>query len=247
MSGAIPSIGHIILTGTLAGLATTLGTALVMFLGNPGENILALLLAAAGGVMLAVVTVDLIPTGWQLGPHSQFAAGILTGACLMALSVHLLENKRNTAGSRRQRLKNTGILIAFGIALHDIPEGMAISVGHEAAGHLGALIALAITLHNLPEGMATAAPLKMAGIRRYKVILLSLGIAAFTPLGSALGILALQFVSGTLTFFLSLAAGAMGILVFQELLPVSRERHPNWSRLGVALGFATFSLISIVL
>ena len=245
MAGLDLAIIHILITGTLAGLATTLGAVLVVYLGKPKENILALLLAAAGGVMLAVVIVDLMPTALALGPLWQVAAGFGLGTFLMGAAVNVLEHRNGVGGSRRQRLKSTGILIAMGIALHDIPEGMAIAVGHEATSQLGGLIALAITLHNLPEGMATAAPLKMAGIRDYKIILLSLGIAVFTPLGAALGLLALQFVQGTLTLFLALAAGAMSLLVFRELLPLSRERHPNWSRLGAAIGFVLFTLLSL--
>ncbi|MDA8443359.1 MAG: ZIP family metal transporter [Peptococcaceae bacterium] len=244
---AAPSVIHIITTGAIAGLATTAGAALVVFWGKPREQTLAFLLAAAGGVMLAVVGLDLIPTAWHFGPISQFFSGLTAGACLMALSINFLNRTTRTHTSRRQRLKNTGVLIAMGIALHDIPEGMAIAAGHEAAQQLGAIIALAITLHNLPEGMATAAPLKMAGIRRYKIMLLSLAIASVTPIGSALGVVALSFVSGTLAFFLALAAGAMGILVFQELLPTAQEKHPNWSRLGVAVGFTFFSILSIVM
>jgi zinc transporter, ZIP family len=240
-----PQIIHVLFLGTVAGLATTAGAALVMYLGKPGENILAFLLAAAGGVMLAVVVIDLLPTAWSYGPPYQVAVGLFLGIVLMSLAVSTLSRRGSPSNSRRQRLKNTGLLIAMGIALHDIPEGMAIAVGHEATSKLGGLIALAITLHNLPEGMATAAPLRMAGIRRYKVILLSLGMAMVTPLGSALGLIAISFVSGTLTLFLSLAAGAMGLLVFQELLPTSRERHPNWSRLGVAVGFVAFGLLSL--
>ncbi len=247
MAAAPLPVLHILILGLISGLATTAGAVLVMYLGRPRENIMAFLLAAAGGVMLAVVIVDLLPTALSMGPPWQAGAGFGIGTLFMGLAVKLLNRKNRSGASRRQRLKNTGLLIAMGIALHDIPEGMAIAVGHEAADRLGALIALAITLHNLPEGMATAAPLKLAGIRKYKVLLLSLGIALFTPLGSGLGLVALSFVKGTLTFFLSLAAGAMGLLVFSELLPISRERHPNWSRLGVVTGFILFTLLSFIL
>jgi len=238
---------HILTLGSMAGLATTAGAILVMYLGKPKENVLAFLLAAAAGVMLAVVAVDLLPAALDLGPAWQLVAGLTLGAASMVGAMKLLHRRESSANSRRQRLKNTGILISMGIALHDIPEGMAIAVGHEAAGQLGGLIALAIALHNLPEGMATAAPLKMAGIRKVKVILLSLVITLFTPLGSLLGLAALTVVEGTLTLFLGLAAGAMSLLVFHELLPISRERHPNWSRLGVAVGFVSFSLLSLTL
>ncbi len=61
-----------------------------------------------------------------------------------------------------------GYLIAIGIALHDLPEGIAIAVGYAAQENLGLIIALAIGLHNIPEGMATAAPLLMGGLTPQK-------------------------------------------------------------------------------
>jgi ZIP family zinc transporter len=123
---------------------------------------------------------------------------------------------------------------------------MAIAVGQEATEGLGFLIALAITLHNLPEGMATAAPLKMARIRWWKILLLNIGIAFFTPLGALFGLLAMESVQNSLAFFLALAGGAMAFLVFGELWPLSRERHPHYALLGGFIGYIFFALISIL-
>lgn len=231
---------------TIAGLATTLGSLLVLLFGKPQERVLASLIAGAGGVMLAVVTVDLLPSAWQNGPPLQVSAGLALGLLFMFLAAKRLEAPNNTLPlSRRQRLKRTGLLIATGIALHDIPEGMAIAVSQEAASSLGFLIAFAITLHNLPEGMATTAPLKMARIRWWKILLLNVVIAFFTPLGALLGLLALENVQNSLAFFLALAAGAMTFLIFAELIPLSRERHPHYALLGGTIGFVFFTLVSI--
>ncbi|SPF43120.1 ZIP Zinc transporter family protein [Candidatus Desulfosporosinus infrequens] len=233
---------------TIAGLATTLGSLLVLLFGRPQERVLASLLAGAGGIMLAVVTIDLLPNAWQSGPPSQVGAGFALGLIFMFLAAKRLKVPNNTLPlSRRQRLKRTGLLIATGIALHDIPEGMAIAVSQEAAPGLGLLIAMAITLHNLPEGMATTAPLKMAQLRWWKILLLNIAIAFFTPLGALLGLLALENVQHSLAFFLALAAGAMTFLVFAELIPLSRERHPNYALLGGTIGFIFFALISTLL
>lgn len=229
----------------IAGLATTLGSLLVLLFGKPKERVLASLLAGAGGVMLAVVSIDLLPNAWKIGPPLQVIVGFILGLFFMYLAENRLNVSTNTLPlSRRQRLKRTGLLVATGIALHDLPEGMAIAVSQEAAPGLGFLIFIAITLHNLPEGMATTAPLKMAGIRWWKILLLNIGIAFFTPLGALIGILALQGVQNSLAFFLSLAAGAMSFLVFAELWPLSRERHPRYALLGGTIGFIFFTLIS---
>ena len=239
------NIYEIIWISMIAGLATTLGSLLVLLFGKPKERVLAALLAGAGGVMLAVVSVDLLPSAWQTGPPRQVGIGFALGLLFMFLAAKRLHVTTNTLPlSRRQRLKRTGLLIATGIALHDIPEGMAIAVSQEAG--LGLLIAFAITLHNLPEGMATSAPLKMAGIRWWKILLLNVAIAFFTPLGALLGLLALENVQNSLAFFLALAAGAMAFLVFAELIPLSRERHPRYALLGGTIGFIFFTLVSLL-
>ncbi|HWQ40624.1 MAG TPA: ZIP family metal transporter [Desulfosporosinus sp.] len=231
----------------IAGLATTIGSLLVLLFGKPQERVLASLLAGAGGVMLAVVTVDLLPSAWQIGPPLQVGIGFVLGLLFMFFAAKRLNVPNNTLPlSRRQRLKRTGLLIATGIALHDIPEGMAIAVSQEAAPGLGLLIAFAITLHNLPEGMATTAPLKMAQIRWWKILLLNIGIAFFTPLGALLGLFALESIQNSLAFFLALAAGAMSFLVFAELIPLSRERHPHYALLGGTIGFIFFTIISML-
>lgn len=237
---------NILLISTIAGLATTFGSILVLLFGRPQEKFLALLLAGAAGVMLSVVTIDLLPTALRIGPVSQVFGGLLLGLFFMHLADRRLKTSGNLPMTRRQRLKRIGLLIASGIALHDLPEGMAIAVGQEAAGDLGILIALAIGLHNLPEGMATATPLRMANIRVWKIVLLNVGIAIFTPLGALFGLLAVQAVKNSLSFFLSFAAGAMAFLVFAELWPLSKERHPHYAMLGGALGFLFFSFLSLL-
>ncbi|BAE85032.1 ZIP family metal transporter [Desulfitobacterium hafniense] len=237
----------ILWVSTIAGLATTLGSLVVLMFGRPKEQVLAMLLAGAGGVMLAVVSLDLLPTAWQIGPLSQVILGFIIGLAFMKLADQKLNaSPPSLPLPRRQRLKRIGLLVAAGIALHDLPEGMAIALGQEATEDLGVLIAMAITLHNLPEGMATTAPLKMAGIKSWKILLLNFGIAFFTPLGALIGLLAIDSVQNSLSFFLALAGGAMAFLVFAELWPLSRERHPRYALLGGVLGYLFFAGISFL-
>lgn len=233
---------------TIAGLATTIGCLIVLFLGNPPEKLLAALLAGAGGVMLAVVLLDLIPVALSYKEPFQFLSGFLAGAIFLSAADKILKLRyKDISKSNRSRLKRIGILIASGIALHDIPEGMAIAVGQESTSHIGMLIAIGIALHNLPEGMATATPLLMAGIRKEKILGLTFIIAFFTPLGAILGKLALEMVHTSLCFFVSLAAGSMTFLVLAELWPLSKERYPGWALLGAIIGFSFFLIIATVL
>ena len=131
-----------------------------------GRKLLSVLLGFAGGVMTAVVVFDLIPSALVYGNLIVATLGFLAGLCLMLiLDVIISEfpalQKQGSAtnsstvlhtGQQKQFLK-MGYLIAIGIALHDLPEGIAIAVGYAAKENLGLIIALAIGMHNVPEGI----------------------------------------------------------------------------------------------
>jgi zinc transporter, ZIP family len=69
-----------------------------------------------------------------------------------------------------QGLLKSGILIAIGITIHNIPEGIAVEAGYMHTPAFGIFIALAILLHNIPEGIATAALSLRIGTRRISSI-----------------------------------------------------------------------------
>ncbi len=69
-----------------------------------------------------------------------------------------------------RRLLQSGILLAIGITIHNLPEGIAVGAGYRHMPQFGIFIALAILLHNIPEGIATALPLCQGGMRRRDAI-----------------------------------------------------------------------------
>lgn len=232
---------EVIWQSILAGLATVVGACAVVTLGRPGERILALFLGFAGGVMTAVVVFDLIPSALDYGSIITTSAGFMLGLVFMLgldIIISLLPGLKNAevSGVRQSRLLKMGYLIAVGIALHDLPEGIAIAVGYSARESLGMLIAVSIGLHNIPEGMATAAPLMMGGMSRLGIVLICLAISVVTPLGACLGLLLVAISPHFICLLLALAGGAMAFIVKNELLPESYRRHPNYARLGFLLG-----------
>ncbi len=224
----------------IAGLATVLGALIILVMEQPGEKFLALLLGFAGGVMTSVVIFDLLPSALVYGNALVTTLGFICGLSFMFfldLIISLFPSFQNKQAEKNQeRLLKMGYLIAAGIALHDLPEGIAIAVGYAAQESLGLIIALSIGLHNIPEGMATAAPLVMGGVTRSRIILTCLLISLFTPLGAVLGILLVAITSHFICLLLALAGGAMAFIVKNELIPESRRRYPNFARLGFVLG-----------
>lgn len=134
------------------------------------------------------------------------------------LNKHILENSS---------LFVAGIIMAFAIALHNIPEGMVIGAmysGEDVSQIItssGFVMAIVIGLHNVPEGMAVSVPLIAGGMNKAKAILVTALSGFPTVLGAMLG-----FWLGSLgpimnSLALSFASGAMLYVVFGELLPES--------------------------
>lgn len=241
---------EILYQSSIAGLATVLGALIVITFGKPGERILAVFLGFAGGVMTAVVVFDLLPSALDYGSWLIASIGFLLGLIFMLfldIILSLLPGIRNAQNYGKQgRLLKMGYLIAAGIALHDLPEGVAIAVGYSAEENLGVLIALAIGVHNIPEGMATAAPLTMGGLNKLSIIFTCLAISIFTPLGAGIGLFLMHISKDFICVLLALAGGAMAFIVKNELLPEAYRRHPNYARLGLTVGVALIFLLGII-
>lgn len=130
----------------------------------------------------------------------------------------------NASEKDKKSLLQVGIITAFGISLHNFPEGMAVYLSCLARGPVvGLPLTLAIAAHNIPEGMAVAAPIYSAcgdGWTAFKYAFLS-GICE--PLGALAVFL---FLSNYLTqwFIEALTSGVAGIMVmmsFKELIPTT--------------------------
>ncbi|PKM81459.1 MAG: ZIP family metal transporter [Firmicutes bacterium HGW-Firmicutes-14] len=242
-------MGHIAVISLLAGLATSLGALIVILLGKPNQKTLSVLFGLAAGIMLAVVVLDLLPSALEQGSFRQSAMGFSIGIIIMLLLdlilSHVYSPVKKTFHNKTHFLK-MGYLVATGIALHDLPEGIAIAAGYSAHEHLGLTIAMAIGLHNIPEGMAMATPLTIGGVSPRRIFLLNVFVSFFTPAGAFIGLALLHISPSHIALLLAIAAGAMTFIVKNELLPESRRRHPNYSTLGGIIGFLFILFLSII-
>lgn len=231
--------------GVLAGLATTLGALIVVLFGRPGDRTIAAFLGLAAGVMLAVVGFDLLPSAIFNGGWCETLLGFGCGVMLIWCLDQVITLTVATVTPSRVSMIKIGYLIAIGIAIHDLPEGIAIAVGYAATERLGLAIAVGIGLHNVPEGMATAAPLWMGGLSAPRILAITLLLSLMTPIGTTIGMGLASFVPGFLAFLLALAAGAMSYLVKVELWPEARQRHFPLAVLGFTIGVVLIFLLTI--
>ncbi len=241
------------LLGTVAGcFGTGLGGLIISLLRTPKKRTLSFVLSFSGGVMLAVVFQDLIPEALEYGSLQILLYGLILGCGFIYLLDQLVPHAQVTSvggqSKKTQRLIRTSILIGLGIALHNLPEGLAIGAGYAASERLGLGIALILALHDAPEGMAMAGPMKAAGLSPLRII----GTCAAAGLPTGLGALIGAYLGGVSEMFLSaalgFAAGAMLFLVFDELLPIAQELNEgNSATFGGLVGVVVGLLFLILL
>lgn len=222
----------------LAGLATMGGALITLLCGRAAQGVLAWMLGLAAGAMSGVACLDLIPSAWRWGGPWHLAAGLASGLILVWLVGRWLE-----AGGKSNQLAKVGYLVAAGIALHDLPEGIAIAAGYAATPALGWVIAFAIGFHNIPEGMAMAAPMLLGGQGAGRILATAGLVSLVTPLGAGLGALLVGISSHFIAYLLALAGGAMLYIVLWELCPQGRREG---SRLALRGGLAGLVLVLLL-
>lgn len=141
-------------------------------------------------------------------------------------------------------IRNIGWFVTLAIALHDLPEGIAIGAGDAVHRQIGIIIALAIAIHNIPEGMGIAAPLRLGGVSKGRILAVTLLTGLVTPLGTliSLGFVRLSPVAVSLS--LAFACGAMVYVVAQSILPSALTRNWILTALGGVVGTGIMLAVS---
>lgn len=132
-------------------------------------------------------------------------------------------NEHARQGAAKKELWTAGVVIAFAIALHNIPEGMSIgasfAVDSPNAAMTALMLAVLIGLHNIPEGMAVTVPLVAGGMGRAKAVVLTACSGLPMVLGAWLGLWLGDIGPLGLCCSLGFASGAMLYVVFGEIIP----------------------------
>ncbi|MFC2079002.1 zinc transporter ZupT [Candidatus Bipolaricaulota bacterium] len=245
------SIGFALLLSALAGLSTTIGSVLGIAVRKPGPKFMTLTLGFSAGVMIHVSFVELLQGGVEsvgfIPAHMAFFLGMIVMFAIDALVPHdyLGHEEHSGVGMRSSNLLKTGLFVALGIAVHNLPEGMATFAGALEDPSLGISIAVAVAIHNIPEGLAVAAPIYAATGSRKRAFFYSFLSGVAEPIGAGLAaLILLPFLSEALLGYL--LAGVGGIMVFislDELIPVARSfGHEHLAILGAIMGMIVMTI-----
>lgn len=112
------------------------------------------------------------------------------------------------------------MLFVLAIAIHNLPEGIAAGVGFGAGNTAETLvIAGGIALQNIPEGMVIISPMLAAGVKPKKTFLYAALTGLVEVVGTLIGYFAVSVASAILPFALAFAGGTMLYVISDEMIP----------------------------
>lgn len=224
------NIGIALLLTAGAGLSTTIGSVLGLAVRKPGPGFMGFTLGFSAGVMILVSFVELLQGSIEsigfLSAHAGFFLGMASIFLIDTLVPHEYIGQRDHhKGGSEGGLMRIGLLVAFGVGIHNFPEGMATFAGALEDVRLGMAIAVAIAIHNIPEGLAVSAPVYVATGSRGKAFLWSFLSGVSEPVGAALAALVLLpfLTEAVLGWVLAAVGGVMVSLAVDELVPAAKS------------------------
>ena len=243
-------------------LITALGASVIFFFRNFNSKLQSIIYGFGAGVMIAAAFFSLLLPGIELTENLGQITWIIIGlgfffGCCFILIMDLILPHLHQGQSAPEGIKtniNTKFLLIFAIALHNIPEGMAIGVafasaklGIEGATTMGAIIlAIGIGLQNFPEGTAVSLPLVNQGMSKKRAFFYGQLTGIVEPIGAILGFCLAYIIRSILPFILSFAAGAMIYVVVEELIPSGRQ-NSKLGTIGVIFGFTIMMILDLAL
>ena len=222
-------MGTVLLCAAGVGLATVAGSVLSFFVKEIPHKINDAILSFAAGIMLGATFFSLILPAFTYSANSVWPciAGIAAGAVIVKLMSRFVPQLHQLLYSAKQSNPKIDRVMLFliAIAIHNLPEGMAVGVSFGSGDTSNAFsIAIGIALQNIPEGMITILPLLLAGVSRKRAFLAALFTGLTEVAGTLFGYIAITLASAILPFVLALAGGTMLFVISHDMIP---ETHSH--------------------
>jgi len=165
------------------------------------------LLITVAGIFVGAVCLNLID---KLVPH-----------------LHKIVGTPEEEEAHRNANLNKVLLFVLAIAIHNLPEGIAAGVGFGSEDVAQAmLIAGGIALQNIPEGMVIIGPMLAAGVTPKKTFLCAALTGVVEIAGTLIGYFAVSISTAILPFALAFAGGTMLYIISDEMIPETHA-HGN--------------------
>jgi ZIP family zinc transporter len=235
----------------LTAAATGLGAAPVLAARRLAPVARITALGFGAGVMLAAAILALLVPAYETAltragsgivAAVSVTAALAAGAAALYLLDRALPHRHLDAphAPRAAAGERGAALVAIAIALHNLPEGLA--VGAAAASGAGGALTLGIALQNVPEGLVVAVALVALGATRLAAVGIAFATGLLEPVGGLLGATLATASAAALPWALAGAAGAMLFVVLHEMVPQLRQAGMR-PALGALAGIAAMIVL----
>ena len=186
------------------------------------------IVVTVAGILLGAVALSLLD---KLVPHLHLLAGT------------------DIEGRNASAEQNKILLFVLAIAIHNLPEGIAAGVGFGGGDMTNAfLIAGGIALQNIPEGMVIIAPMLATGMSKRRTFIIAAMTGLVEVVGTLIGFFAVHIATVILPFSLAFAGGTMLYVISDEMIPETHahgaERAATYSLL---IGFCLMLVFDFLL
>ena len=224
----------------ITALATGLGALPFAFLKQLSPRVVAYANALAAGLMLGA-SFGLVAAGTTYG-SAQTVTGALLGVLFILVTQRLIGNREVEFGGFGGIDARRMMLVVVVMTVHSFSEGVAVGVAFGGGMALATVITVAIAVHNVPEGLAISAVLRSRGVSVPACAAWSIFSSLPQPLMAVPAFLFVEAVRPAMPYGLGFAAGAMLFMVLVELLPEAygMARRPS---VGILASLSVIAMV----
>ena len=234
--------------GMVAGSALVVGALIGFFLAVP-QRLIAAVMAFGAGVLVSVLSFDLMDEAYRQGGFVATGAGFLAGALIYTAADIYVSRRgarhRKRSGDQMAKAGGSSLAIASGALIDGIPESIVIGLSLLSGGAVSAVAVAGIFVSNIPEGMSSATGMRKAGWSPLRVVGLWAGIAVVSGLAALVG----YAVFGSLPIaavaaVTAVAAGGMLAMLADTMIPEAFEVTHEFTGLITVAGFLVAFVLS---
>lgn len=254
LMNANPKMMAALMGGATAAAATALGTLPVLFAQNFTKRTYDCFLGFGAGVMLGATAFSLVIPALAAAKASgagNWEASLMAGAGIMAGAgaILLLGRAVRTEGILTSEEENKSLrrawLFVWAVALHNLPEGLAIGVAYAGIDvEKATSLATGVSIQDVPEGLVVALALHTVGYSRLTAVAMGVMSGLIEPIAAVFGVALIGISAGLLPFALAAAAGAMLLVIVHDVIPESQQAG-NGTQASIAL-VAGFILMTVL-
>ena len=213
----------VFLAASVTALATGLGALPFVFFPDMGRSWLGFANSLAAGFMLGA-SAALFWEGGRIGVLRAIGGALLGLLFIELTRRRLgHQDAELHFGALRGADAKKALLIVGVMTVHSFTEGVGVGVSFGGGEALGAFITAAIAVHNIPEGLAISLVLVPRGVTAWRAAGWSIFSSLPQPLMAVPAFLLVEWFEPVLPVGLGFAGGAMVWMVAKELVPEARE------------------------